>query len=155
MPHFILVTRGSSFLCPSVGAKRYQIILAAIIILTSAVANFRYNETKADDRPLNLSDAIEISSIGFCIGLVALMMSGFDIAFASGLAFAAAAATIIAGLFHYFVQTMLKLHGSSGFRGEVALIACGDFVRTAVLLSISFVIFSHAASLNIEEDDVC
>lgn len=83
------------------------------------------------------------------------MMSGFDIAFASGLAFAATAATIIARIFHHFVQTALKLHGSNGFRGEVALIACGDFVRTAMLLSISFIIFNHAVSLNIDEDDVC
>ena len=83
------------------------------------------------------------------------MMSGFDIAFASGLAFAATAATIIARIFHHFVQTALKLHGSNGFRGEVALIACGDFVRTAMLLSISFIIFNHAVSSNIDEDDVC
>jgi hypothetical protein len=84
------------------------------------------------------------------------MMSGFDIVFASGLAFAATAATIIARLFHYFVQTMLKLRRFNEFRGEVALIACGDFVRTAMLLSILFVIFNHhVASLNIEEDDVC
>ncbi len=80
-------------------------------------------------------------------------MSGFDIVFASGLAFAATAATIIARLFHYFVQTTLKLHGS---RGEVALIACGDFVRSVMLLSISSVIFNHhVVSFNIEEDDVC
>ena len=86
------------------------------------------------------------------------MMSGFDIAFASGLAFAATAATIIARLFHYFVQTMLKLRRFNEFRvrGEVALIASGDFVRTAMLLSISSVIFNHhIVSLNIEEDDVC
>lgn len=83
------------------------------------------------------------------------MMSGFDIAFASGLAFAVTAATVIARIFHHFVQTALKLHGSNGFRGEVALIACGDFVRTAMLLSISFIIFNHAVSLNIDEDDVC
>lgn len=83
------------------------------------------------------------------------MMSGFDIAFASGLAFAATAATVIARIFHHFVQTALKLHGSNGFRGEVALIACGDFVRTAMLLSISFIIFNHAVSSNIDEDDVC
>ena len=135
--------------------KRYQIILATMIILTSVAANnFRSDETKAD-WPLEHTYLTEMSSIGVFTGLVALVMSGFDVSFALGLTFAAAAAITAAALFQYGVVMILKRYRSDDLRRELAVIASGDFVRSFTFLSMSYVIFNLATTLNIDVDDIC
>jgi len=153
IPHFIVITRGNNLLCPIVGVKRYQIILSAMIILTSTFSQFRSDVTKAD-WPLNRSHLKEIATIGIFIGIVGLMMGGLDITFALGMTFSVAIAIAVARLCAYFVVKFLKSCKSDELR-EVVVIACGDFIRSFMLLSVSYVIFNFVAPLVIEEEDMC
>jgi hypothetical protein len=153
IPHFIIVTRGSNMLCPTIGTKRYQIILATMTILASFSSHFRSDETKSD-WPLNHTHLKEMTSIGVFIGMVGLIMSGLDVSFALGMTFSVAAANAASKLCEYFVAMLLKNCRTAELI-ESAVIACGDFVRSLTLLSISFVIFNVVAPVSIEEDDMC
>ena len=82
IPHFIIVTRGNNLLCPVVGIRQYQIVVATMIILTSMFSQFRSDVTNAD-WPLNRAHLKEMAPIGVFIGIVGLILGGSDIAFAS------------------------------------------------------------------------
>lgn len=153
IPHFIIVTRGNNLLCPVVGMKRYQIILATMIMLASMFSQFRSDVTEAD-WPLNRVHLKEIAPIGVFIGINGLILGGLDITFALGIAFSIDIAIAVAELCAYFVMKLLKSCKSNGLR-ELALIACVDFVRSSMLLSVSYVIFNFVAPLSIETEDRC
>lgn len=133
---------------------RYQIILSAIIILTSVTANFRSHETKAD-WPLNLTYLTESASIGLFIGVIGLILSRFDSSFALGMTFSVASAITVAMLFEYVVVMLLKRFRPYELRGEFIVVACGDFVRSFTLLGVSYVIFHVVAPVSIGDDDIC
>ncbi len=153
IPHFIIVTRGNNLLCPVVGIKRYQIILATMIMLASMFSQFRSDVMEAD-WPLNRAHLKEIAPVGVFIGINGLILGGLDVTFALGIAFSIDIAITVAELCAYFVMKLLKSCKSNELR-ELALIACVDFVRSSMLLSVSYVIFNFVVPLSIEEEDMC
>jgi hypothetical protein len=132
---------------------RYQIILATLIVLASLYSHFRSDKTRAD-WPLNHAHLKEMTFIGVFIGIVALIMSGLDFSFALGISCSVAAANAASTLCECFVVVVLKSCTTAELR-ELAVIACGDFIRSFTLLSISYVIFNVVAPVNVEQDDMC
>lgn len=128
-------------------------ILATMVILTSVLSNFRSDERKAD-WPLNHINLKDVALIGAFIGIVGWIMSGLDVSFALGITFSVSVAAAAAKLCEYFVVMLLQSCRSNELR-EVAVIACGDFVRSFTLLSILYVIFNVVAPVSIEEEDMC
>ncbi|KAL7492162.1 hypothetical protein ACHAWT_001351, partial [Skeletonema menzelii] len=128
IPHFLIVTRGNNLLCPIVGTKRYQVILATMIILTSITSQFRSETTKAD-WPLNSTHLKDMAPIGVFIGIMGLISDGLDITFAFGITFSVTIAITVAKLCAYFVTLLLKSSKSDELR-ELAATASGDFVRS-------------------------
>lgn len=151
IPHFIIVTRGNNLLCPVVGIRQYQIVVAIMIMLASMFSQFRSDVTKAD-WPLNRAHLKEMAPIGVFIGIVGLILGGLDIAFALGMTVSVDVAIVVAELCSYFVVILSESCKSDEMR-ELAVVACGDFVRSSILLSASYIIFSFVAPLNIDDDD--
>ena len=81
-------------------------------------------------------------------------MGGLDIAFALGMTFSVTVAIAVAKLSAYFAVVLLKSCKSDELR-ELVVTACGDFVRSFILLGASYVIFNFVAPLSIEEEDMC
>ena len=153
IPHLIIVTRGNNLLCPVVGIRQYQIVVATMIMLTSMFSQFRADVTKAD-WPLNRAHLKEMAPIGVFIGIVGLVLGGLDIAFALGMAVSVEIAIVVAELCSYYIVMLLESCKSDELR-ELAVIACGDFVRSSMLLSSSYIIFNFVAPLSIDEEDMC
>ena len=153
IPHFFIVTRGNNLLCPIVGKRRYQIILATMIMLASLFSQFK-SEIKEAAWPLNSTHLKEVVPIGVFIGVIGLIMGGLDIAFALGMILSVTVAIIAAKLCAYFVAKLLKSCKSDEL-SEIAATACGDCVRSFMLLCASYVIFNFVAPLSFEGEDMC
>ena len=124
-----------------------------MIILTSITSQFRSETTKAD-WPLNSTHLKDMAPIGVFIGIMGLISDGLDITFAFGITFSVTIAITVAKLCAYFVTLFLKSSKSDELR-ELAATASGDFVRSSILLSASYVIFNFVVPLSIEEENMC
>lgn len=124
-----------------------------MIILASLFSQFKSEMTEAA-WPLKSTHLKEVVPIGAFIGVIGLIMGGLDIAFALGMILSVTIAIVVSKLCSHFVAMLLNSCKSDELR-EIAMTACGDCVRSFMLLCASYVIFNLVAPLSIEGEDMC